>query len=105
MEDTHQYNAALPYEHRKLKQEFAEMAERAAQELNSHRQLINQLQPMARGFEMIDQILRMGQQGNMGYTSDFASRLDTRAQELRDELDREAGLAEPQVDPDFPPVN
>ena len=71
-----------------VRQEFIDMANRAAGEISNLRAQVNQLMPMARAFEIIDTILRMGQQPQ-GYGEDYAATIMTRAQQFANELEQE----------------
>lgn len=63
--------------------EAAEMAERAASEIESLRRINADLAPKAEAYEMISVILRLLPQPSQGYAEDMVWRLRTRAEELR----------------------
>lgn len=71
-----------------IRQEFIDMANRSAGEISNLRAQVAQLMPLARAFEVIDTIIRMGQQPQ-GYGEDYSSVLATRAQQLANELAQE----------------
>lgn len=66
------------------KTEAAEMAERAASEIESLRRINAELAPKAHAYDNLSIVLNLLPGASQGYAEDFAWRLRQRAQELRE---------------------
>lgn len=73
------------------KKNVAEMAERAAGEIESLRAQIASLQPKAHAYDTVTQILGLLPQNSRGYSEDIAHKLRRRAAELREPEEKDDG--------------
>jgi hypothetical protein len=73
------------YEHSKLRKEFIEMAERAANDIDSLRAQIRDIAPRAEAFNALQQVLDLMPKRSVGSAEDLAWMLRRRAEALKAE--------------------
>lgn len=82
----------IVYERDKIKREMAEMAERGAVEIAGLQFTLRALEPKAEAYELMRKLINVAfdDHNTMGYQEDIASMMRKRAEELRQELIRDA---------------
>lgn len=86
----------------RVKTDAAEMADFAANHIEALEARINQLLPLARAYESIDMILRIGQNNTQSGSFSEMHRLRNKAAQLREEVDKEKEAAYQAAQPKTP---